>query len=534
MIIRSTEYALSWEYWRRGMYWFAPACVLLVVGCVAPFYAVLSTRADVYLELNHAVFAVVCWVPLVMALASRAFLRRQYTLPVRSGTLVACALANGALAVAIIYWVIALSFNTMFHTGWPFWGPAWWAVVVYAAFQAAVWSVVGGRGALLVPLGLGSLLTLFAGQPNLYRRLVPTTSANGEVVWPVITAAELAVSLVAVGVCYLAAVYVVSRDRRGDGWSLAWLSPGWWAACFQDRRFAAAPVATTGRFTPRHFRSPEAAQFWMEWRSKGRFVPIAVGSLFVFLWLIAALNRLDQFSLAGALAGLTGLVLLTSPLIGLYLGHRSERFDIKPFLATRPLADREMAMVVLRHAAVVCAAGAMVWLVGYAVTESIWGHARTGPLPRWQEPTWVLWLKVVILAGFLLLLWTLVGLGAALAMARSWLVPVVALGVLGGLTLLVYTAEKFALGAQFVKFMLATVCLGGTIWAFVAAWRRGLVSVPIVVGSLAGYLVILTCFSTVQDRPVMALDLLLPIGFFAAPLAPLAAAPLALAWNRHR
>ena len=68
MILRSVGYALSWEYWRRGIYWFVPACAVLVIAFMAPVYAALSIRADVRVELNHAVFGVVCWAPLVMAL----------------------------------------------------------------------------------------------------------------------------------------------------------------------------------------------------------------------------------------------------------------------------------------------------------------------------------------------------------------------------------------------------------------------------------------------------------------------------------
>ena len=230
MMIRSVGYALSWQYWRRGIYWFVPACAVLVVALMAPAYAVLTSYADVRAELNHAVFGVVCWGPLVMALASRGSLRRQYALPVETATLVGWTLANGALAVAITYWLVATGCNALFHAGWPLWGPAWWAVVVYGAFQGAVWAAAGARGGLLLPLVCLVLLAVFAGAPTLLQRVVPIASDTGAApAWPTISAAELAVSLAVMAAFYLAAVYVVGRDRRGDAWSFAWLSSGWWA-----------------------------------------------------------------------------------------------------------------------------------------------------------------------------------------------------------------------------------------------------------------------------------------------------------------
>jgi hypothetical protein len=538
MMIRSVGYALSWEYWRRGIYWFVPACAVLVIALMAPIYAALCPEADVRAELNHAVFGVVCWAPLVMALASRSFLRRQYTLPMRSGTLVGWTLVNGSLAVAITYWLVAVGFNALFRADWPFWGPAWWAVVVYAAFQAAVWSVAGGRGGLLIPIVFLTLLAVFAGPSSLYQRLVPTASDNGAAPeWPTISAAELAISLAAVAAFYLAAVYVVGRDRRGDAWSLVWLSPSWWAQRVGDR--VSAGTTAANEFTPRSFRSPRAAQFWMEWRSKGRYVPLAVAGALSVLWVVAVLNRLEWYSVSQALDLRTATFFITSPFVGVYLGHRSERFDMKPFLATRPLTDNEQAMVVLRHAAAACGAGAIVWLIGVAVTTAVWVWAlhSHGLLPTWCNAESPLLEKALTLGGFLLVLWTLVALGAALGMARSWFVPV---GGIGGVVLLMILANIAEQAPPFpaavATLLLVAGLAGGTAAAFVAARRRRLVSMPMMLGALAVYVVLVVgCFLIARGEGAMPLEALLRIiGFCAVPLAPLAAAPLALAWNRHR
>lgn len=541
MMIRSIGYAISWEYWRRGVYWFVPACAVLVVALMAPAYAVLSRRADISAELNHAVFGVVCWAPLVIALASRGVLRAKFTLPVPSATLVGYTLANGALAVAITYWLVAIGFNVLFHAGWPLWGPAWWAVVMYAAFQTALWSAAGARGYLLIPAVYLALLAIFAGPPNLYERLVPTASDTGGVpVWPTISAAELALSLAVVAVCYFVAVYVVVRDRRGEAWSLTWLSPVWWAQRVGGS--ASVPATAHSQFTPRAFRSPRAAQLWMEWHSKGRYVPLAMLGVLGVLWVVTTWNQLNWQSVSDVLGGLTAMFFFVAPFVGVYLGHRSERFDMKPFLATRPLTDGEQAMVVLRHVAVVCGVGALVWLAGIGVTAMMWGQSLPPlpPLPTWDEAATLLvkaWLPLCLFLSLLLAIWTLVALGAVLGMARGWFVPAGGIGVGVLLIVLINIAgQGLPLPAAVATFLLVAGSVGGAAAALVVARRRGLLSMPTLLGALAAYVVlVVTWFFIVRGEGTMTLEGLLPIvSLCAVPLLALAAAPLALAWNRHR
>ena len=526
MMIRSASYAISWEYWRRGTYWYVPGCALVVVGCMAPFYAILPDEANVRAYLNHVIFVAIYWAALVMVLVTRNLPRRQYTLPVRTGTLVGCILANGALATAMAYLLVAIGFNILFNAGWPLWGPAWWAVVVYTAFQAAMWSL-GHQGGGFLSL---ALLAVFA-VPCLFYQLVPTVSNTGAApVWPTISALELVISLAVVAGIYRAAVCFVARDRRGDAWSLAWLSPGQWAHHVGD----SIPVEsmTLNEFTPRSFRSAHAAQFWMEWRSKGRYVPLPVIAALAWLWVIAIVNRLDVHMVSAAWQSLTSTLLLTSPVVGVYLGHRSERFDIKPFLATRPLSDTDLAMIVLRHSAMVCGVTAILWLIGVAFTVAVWGPPPES-LPTTYDATAHLLLKASIaVLAFGGLVWTIVGLGAALAMARSWFVPV---GWFGAFALFLVVVCAMPLAGWAVMFLPAAGCLGATVAAFACAWQRNLVSSRTVVSVLTVYVFFQVCLLLGLGEGILSLEVFLPmVGFSAAPLAPLAVAPLALAWNRHR
>lgn len=543
MITQSIGFWLSWEYWRRGMYWFVPGCVLLVVGFMAPAYAVLSAEASVRAALNYAILAMVCWTPLVMALASRGLLRRQYTLPVGSGALAGWTLVNGALAVAITYWLVALSFNALFRAGWPIWGPAWWAVVIFVVFQATVWSVAGSRGALLLPVVVMMMLAVFSGPLSLHERVVPAASDSGSgMVYPTMSAAELAASLAVLAVFYVASVYVVGRDRRGEAWSFSWLSPSRWAERVRDSRSTA--MAPPGQFVSRTFRSPRAAQFWTEWRSRGRYVPLAVAGAFGMLWIVAVLNGLDWYSVSGALGGISSSLLLISPFAGIFLGHRSDGFDIKPFLATRPLGDGEHAMLVLRIVAAAYGSAVLVWFGGFMVTVAVWGPSPSSwslpPLSGWADVVRFLLGSLVAVVGILLLVWTLMALGASLAMARSWFVAVAGIG--GGTSVLILiniAGQAPSLVAATATFLLSAGSAGGTAAAYAAAWRRELISERTLAGALVVYVLLLMCFVVAPFAlelrgEVTLLGVLAALGVCAAPLAPLATGPLALAWNRHR
>lgn len=536
MRFRSAGYALSWEYWRRGMYWFIPACSLLTIVCMTPAYLLLQRGSsgaglsDVRIELCKAVFGLVCWVPLVVAAASRGFVRRPYALPVSTARLAGWTLANGAMAVAITYWLTALEMNVLFRAGWPAWEPAWWAVVFYTACQATMWSTAGNRGAVFLPLVYVGLSFLFGGSSGFLERLVPSLGSAGKLVWPAISVSDFLFSG-AVALCFcVAAGYLVARDRRGRAWTLAWLSPRGWLQRASDS--APAPAVPV-KFTPRTFRSPQAAQLWMEWRSSGRYVLGNVVLLVGLLWGLAAWHGWNPYTVSSIVTGITGSLIGVSPVIGVYLGHRSDKLDIKSFLATRPLTDAEHARIVLGHAAGVFAASALVWYVAYVVTVAMGRLHWAGPV---SELRLLAYPKADDLFFFGSLTWTLVGLGTAVGMARSWFVPV---GVGGGLLFIGSTSITAAISPSIrdlTEYLVPIGCLAGTAVAFWAAFRKRHISLRTLLGALAAYAALVAvCFFIEWGHIWSLFGATVNIaGFLAAPLAPLAAAPLALAWNRHR
>ena len=46
MATRSIGWALSWEYWRRGMIWLVPGAVGVTVGCLALLYWGISAASE--------------------------------------------------------------------------------------------------------------------------------------------------------------------------------------------------------------------------------------------------------------------------------------------------------------------------------------------------------------------------------------------------------------------------------------------------------------------------------------------------------
>jgi hypothetical protein len=265
-------------------------------------------------------------------------------------------------------------------------------------------------------------------------------------------------------------------------------------------------------------------------------VLLPVAAVVPLLWLDAALIGLNgsPSSMSDPLNGVTAMLLVISPFVGLYLGHRSERFDMKPFLATQPLGDGDQAAIVLRHVAAVCAASTILWLVGMAVAVVLSGGAldALGPLPKGHgAASLVLTLAV---GGALLGVWTLVGLAATLAMARSWFVPAGGVGAAVLLIMAFIAMKALPAAEQATKIMLAAGCLGGTLAAFAAARRRKLVSTRAVLIALGLCVLPFVCLFVTPERvPSLEIALLLA-GCCAVPLSPLALAPLALAWNRHR
>ncbi|MHB8969811.1 MAG: hypothetical protein ACYC4N_05080, partial [Pirellulaceae bacterium] len=167
MTTRTIAGALTWEYWRRGTIWLVPAVAGLVIACTGSLYGLVlfATHlrySDLRAELDVGLLAFVILPSVVLIVASFAGSRRQHVLPVSTALLVGCTLANGALAVMCMYWIIALVLGSWLDADWPLLAPAAWAATVYVLLQSVAWQAGRSRGLLIFLMGL-SLFALLLG-----------------------------------------------------------------------------------------------------------------------------------------------------------------------------------------------------------------------------------------------------------------------------------------------------------------------------------------------------------------------------------
>ncbi|MHB0957470.1 MAG: hypothetical protein ACYC0X_25610 [Pirellulaceae bacterium] len=541
MTTRTVAWALTWEFWRRGTIWLVPLVAGVVIAFTGSLYGSLLLvtglrYSDLQASLDMAILTFVILPPMVLTVVSCIASRRHYVLPIPSALIAGCTLVNGALAAMCMYWIIAIVLGSLLQANWPLLAPACWAATIYVVLQSLAWQAGRSRGLLLLVAGLFLGVAMPLGVDYLLPHLLHLDGQVRQTGPLVITELILVLALTWV-LSYFLAVYGVVRDRRGDTWSLAWLTRmGRWLSEVATR-FSTRTIPPDR--SPRVFRSPQAAQFWFEWHAKGRMILLMILAVLGGLGAWLGIAQPTPEKIEGALGGLSGILVFLSPFVGLYLGSDAGRFDRGIFSATRPLADGAMASAVLKNvAAVICSCSA-VWLLGTVVALELF-NALAGEWPQLEPPRVdgvQLFVHTVAAICFGLGIWTVVGLGAALALARSWFVCVAAVGVLPLIVGLIATA-KLVTELPPVQFWLATVCWLGTLAAYTVAYQLRVIS-PKTILTCCG-LYVLLCIAVIsaatleRQASVPALMLFVLAGVCAVPFAPLAAAPCAMYWNRHR
>jgi hypothetical protein len=448
---------------------------------------------------------------------------RLYALPVPTSSLVAWHMLPAMTLMMLFSAASSFALNAAFDLGWPVWGPALFAAVAVAALQATIWFTEKSAWVVvaltLTVGGLGFWFKSRYGQPFSQ----PTR------LWNTVTPAEVATMLAMAALAYFAAVVGVSRNRRGDA------CPSLGVQAWLDRQFDRAPRLG------QPFSTPLRAQSWYEWRQKGWAMPAMVGFGVVVgccLWLAFSRDATDL--VAGFVAG--GALLAVAGLLGGIImgnsGTSDVNFGMGPFLATRPITNIDMARIILKTAAKSVFFAWLIWMIAFLIVYAVLLLFRAAPppmLPRqlgwWYFP------------GMLVVAWMIVGLLASGSLTgRSQLFVIwfgllllvrIGLALFSLLALSRAAREPFDQGvhaASGALFVLATV------GAFIAAYRRGLIGWPMVAAAASvwaaasAFLALADGMATSRNLPLYVLL----VGGIALALAPLAAAPLALAWNRTR
>ena len=534
--MRSPAAAIAWEFRHRHRWGFiALAGYLLLLVGVKLFF--LDPRQP--LDWDDVHFALVVVVPLAttftyllavftygysgdLAARESMYPARYCTLPVTTAALVGWPMLYGTAAMAILWLTTRLCAVWPTGVDIPVLWPALLAAVLLAWTQALTWMPYGLRGLRVIVsvLWLAAIdfvvllaLELRAHEPAMMAFLAPQLP-----------------------LAYLTAYFAVARARRGD-------VPDW------SGIFAWIPAMARARSSQQgNFQSAASAQAWFEWRRAGRSLPVWVAILLPFelalLWVAGDTPALIYSILL--------FVLLTPPLMASFTAATFGKSNT--FVATRPLTSA--ALVAAKLKATVWST-ATAWLLVLAAIPLALSLSHTLPVvveraiglrgdigaPRATV------LVLLLVATFIAFTWKqlvqglYVGLSGRDRLIKGSVFVTLSLLFLIGPVIQWIADHREVRGALWdaVPSILAVLVLlkvSAATWVATRLFRsRLLTDRALVTGAawwcvavLALYAVLVWFLSTpIFPRYVLAL-----VAILAIPLARLSAAPLALAWSRHR
>jgi hypothetical protein len=473
------------------------------------------------------------------------FPARMFTLPLRTSVLVGWPMLQGVVAVVLL-WVTWASF-VLRPSGIevPLGMTAALAAALVALLQALLWSPFGlpwlrvlAAALVLPPLLLAALYGPDYGAPEvgllgLFAALVPAA--------------------------YAVARAGVARARCGD-------NPEW--QVLSELRIRVTPRKERPR---RPFPSPARAQLWIEWQRHAPSFLFPVGGYLVLL-LASYLSWVhwgggDRIKL---LLLFPAAPLLFAPFLGFEFGRAGEtpgnRHLLSSFTATRPMTSTALVAAKLKAAALATLAGwALVTLTvviglvatgAYAEVPGGWQHLVQ------ENDVWKVALTALLVAvGLFLVIWKMLINCLFITLAgRPWIERGIGLAISLGLPLVALLFSRWAGDypaffealrnrlnqPDFLEALQHTLTWGAggsvllklTIAAVVlrALVRRGLLEARTLAKLLGLWLFLTGALFTLAYVAVPAVPVsLLACGVvLSLPLARVAAAPLALAWNRHR
>lgn len=543
--MRSPAAAIAWEFRQRHR-WGLIALAGHVLFVAAFKIVILGTDTTVELGDGRATAVTVPWSAmftyflaafsfgLTGDLAGRQSLypARMFALPVTTAALAGWPMLYGTAAMAI------LTLATALLARWP-WGlevPLIWPALLAAVFlawtQVLTWMPYGLRG-LRVMVTVLWLVTLNA---------IVILAIHYEVSEPLMIA-FLAPQL---PIAYLAAQHAVASARRGvvPDWRLGFGGLGRVAAGASRRQD--------------HFSSPTRAQLWFEWRRHGRSLPALVALLLPFEFALLLVPGNDTPALV---AYVLIAALLTPPVMAGFAAatvskanaHGPDTYGVTPFTATRPMTSPALIAAKLKMAIWSTLAAWLLVLIAIPLGLALSGTSAM-VVERVRHAAEIIGTPRAIVSALLLL---------ALLMSSTWkkLVHSLYIGLTGrewiiktngfvALSFLVIIGPilqwihddrdvQVVLWDAWVWIPIVLVCLKMSVAVWIAArlYRSRLLSDrTLVTGAacwlaavLALYGLLVWWIAPLIERYVLAL-----LAILAIPLARLSAAPLALAWNRHR
>ncbi len=542
--MRSPAAAVAWEFRQRHR-WGLIALIgyLFVLAMIKLLIIEPGQRVD----LDDESFALLVVVPLTatllyflamfsfglsgdLAARQSIYPARMFTLPVTSAALAGWPMLYGTAAIAIL-WAA-----TRFLAVWPsdvdvpmIW-PALLAASLLAWTQALTWMPYALPGLRVIV----TVLWLVAIDAVV---MVALNYKASELVM-------LAILVPHVPLAYFAARFAVGRARRGD-------VPDW-RGMFTRLGQIVLPLRR------RQFSSAARAQAWFEWRLYGRSLPWLVAILLPFeLALLFAFSHTPELIFETLL-----FVLFTPPFMAAFVAATaakssvtvSDAYGVTPFIAARPLTNGSLIAAKMKAMMWSTLAAWMLVLVATPLALRFSGAAPV-VIERAHRLVEVVGAPRAIAIALL-------GLGALLASTWKQLVQSLYIGMSGrewvvkasvflALTFLAVilplavwiSRSRYAIAVLWNNFPLIAAVLvffkiSAAVWIAMRLHDKRLLSDrTIILGALCWDVAVVALYCLlVWLAPTFLFRtyLLALLAILAIPLARLSAAPLALAWNRHR
>lgn len=540
--MRSPARAIAWEFRQRHR-WGLIAVAVYLATLVTIRLVIFAPGQRVDFE-DVRIFALVVVVPLTatflyflavfsfglagdLAARQSMYPPRMFTLPVTSAALAGWPMLYGTVAMVLLWLSTRLLGVWPAGEDIPMYWPALLAASMLAWTQTLTW----------MPYPLPGLRVIVTVVWLTLVDAVVMVALEFKASEPVM----LAILAPHVPLAYLFARFAVDRARRGH-------VPDWGYLFGRRGRTA----------VQRDFRTPARAQMWFEWRQHGRSLPAMVAIV-----VPCELSLLFVFPDTPVIVfEILILVLLTPPFMARFVAATiskpssgaGDAYGVTAFLATRPMTSASLIAAKLR---VTIRSTLASWLL---VVIAV-------PLALRLSGAWPIvagWFQTGIGAVGMARAITLVLLGLAMLMASTWkqLVQSLCIGLTGrewvvkasvflalalltvGLPLVVWVLEnRKAIGAlwnaiPWILAVMACVKVSAACWIAMRLHDHRLLSDrTLVIGALAWDVAVFALYGLlVWLLPALLFRswFLALVAILAIPLARLSAAPLALAWNRHR
>ena len=457
---------------------------------------------------------------------------RMFTLPVTTGALAGWPMLYGSIAMAILW--LATRLLAAWPSGFeiPIIWPALLAASLLAWTQALTWMPYPLRGLRVIVTVLW--LTVIDA--------VVMVALQYKAPEPVM----LAILAPHVPLAYLAARFAVARARRGD-------VPDW--------RGVFARLGKIVDVLPRrrdHFPSPARAQEWFEWRRLGRSLPALVAILLPFelalLFVFSETPEIIFEILVFALLTPSFMAAFVAATVSKSNPDGNDSYDVTPFIAARPLTNASLIAAKLKATIWSTVAAWLLVIVAIPVALKLSG---TFPLViEWERHLIEVFgmprAVAIALLGFSALLastWKQLVQSLYIGMSgREWVVKAsvfVALSLLAIIVPLAHWAisDRVVMAAlwnalPWIAAVLVCFKISAAAWIATRLHDSRLFSDrALVIGAACWDFAVLALYGLlVWIFPALLFPryLLALVAILEIPLARLSAAPLALAWNRHR